>query len=65
MTGQIFGVRWRERFLFSQPRPVAMLSRDDADWDVAALVAAAPSEFETQYTDLNTDLESFNTDPKV
>ncbi len=65
ITGQIFGVRGRELFLFSQPRPVAMLSRDDADWDVAALVAAAPSEFETQYTDLNTDLESFNTDPKV
>ncbi|MBO22512.1 MAG: hypothetical protein CMM26_09125 [Rhodospirillaceae bacterium] len=65
ITGQIFGVRGRELFLFSQPRPVAMLSRDDADWDVSALVAAAPSEFETQYTDLNTDLESFNTDPKV
>jgi len=65
ITGQIFGVRGRELFLFSQPRPVAMLSRDDADWDVAALIAAAPSEFETQYTDLNTDLESFNTDPKV
>jgi NAD(P)-dependent dehydrogenase (short-subunit alcohol dehydrogenase family) len=65
ITGQIFGVRGRELFLFSQPRPVATLSRDDADWDVAGLVAAAPAEFETHYTDLTTDLESFNTDPKV
>ena len=58
-------MRGRELFLFSQPRPVATLSRDDADWDVAGLVAAAPAEFETHYTDLTTDLESFNTDPKV
>ena len=65
ITGQLFGVRGRELFLFSQPRPVATLSRDDADWDVAGLVAAAPAEFEAQYTDLTTDLESFNTDPKV
>lgn len=65
ITGQLFGVRGREVFLFSQPRPVATLSRDDADWDVASLEQAAAADFESLYTDLKTDLETFNTDPKV
>lgn len=65
ITGQLFGVRGREVFLFSQPRPVATLSRDDADWDVGALGEAASADFESLYTDLKTDLETFNTDPKV
>ncbi len=65
ITGQLFGVRGREVFLFSQPRPVATLSRDDADWDVAALGEAAATDFESLYTDLKTDLETFNTNPKV
>jgi NAD(P)-dependent dehydrogenase (short-subunit alcohol dehydrogenase family) len=65
ITGQLFGVRGREVFLFSQPRPVATLVRDDADWDVSALSEAAAENFSTLYTDLRTDLEVFNTDPKV
>ncbi|MDH3738048.1 MAG: SDR family oxidoreductase [Alphaproteobacteria bacterium] len=65
ITGQLFGVRGREVFLFSQPRPVATLARDDADWDVTALSEAAAETFAPLYTDLKTDLEVFNTDPKV
>lgn len=65
ITGQLFGVRGREVFLFSQPRPVATLARDDADWDVAALAEAAATTFAPLYTDLTTDLEAFNTEPKV
>ncbi|MCZ6845741.1 MAG: SDR family oxidoreductase [Alphaproteobacteria bacterium] len=65
ITGQIFGVRGREVFLFSQPRPIATLARDDADWDVAALSEAAAATFAPLYTDLKTDLEVFNTEPKV
>ena len=65
ITGQLFGVRGREVFLFSQPRPVATLARDDADWDVTALSEAAAENFAALYTDLRTDLEVFNTDPKV
>ena len=65
ITGQLFGVRGREVFLFSQPRPVATLARDNADWDVASLAAAAAETFVPHYTDLRTDLEVFNTDPKV
>ena len=65
VTGQLFGVRGREVFLFSQPRPIATLARDDADWDVTALSEAAGETFAPLYTDLKTDLEVFNTDPKV
>jgi len=65
ITGQLFGVRGREVFLFSQPRPVATLARDNADWDVGALAAAAAETFAPHYTDLTTDLEAFNTEPKV
>ncbi|NKB47932.1 MAG: SDR family oxidoreductase [Alphaproteobacteria bacterium] len=65
INGQLFGVRGREVFLFSQPRPVATVVRDDADWDVGALSAAAAENFTPLYTDLKTDLEVFNTDPKV
>lgn len=65
VTGQLFGVRGREVFLFSQPRPVATLSSDDGDWDAASLAAAAADSFESLYTDLTTDLEAFNTDPHV
>lgn len=65
INGQLFGVRGREVFLFSQPRPVATLARDDADWNVTALSAAAAENFSALYTDLRTDLEVFNTDPKV
>jgi hypothetical protein len=39
--------------------------RDDADWDVAALSEAAAETFAPLYTDLKTDLEVFNTEPKV
>ena len=65
ITGQLFGVRGREVFLFSQPRPIATVARDDADWDVATLSEAAAETFAPLYIDLRTDLEVFNTEPKV
>jgi hypothetical protein len=50
--------------LFSQPRPVATLVEPAAGWgdDLAQRVQ---SEFSSSFTDLKTDLESFNTDPLV
>lgn len=51
ITGQLFGVRARQVFLFSQARPAAQA----LDGDLAAL---AP-----HFTPLDTDLEVFNTDP--
>ena len=53
ITGQVFGVRGRETFLFSQPRPAAR----SLDGDLAALAPA--------FAALETDLEAFNTDPVV
>jgi hypothetical protein len=51
VTGQLFGVRGREVFVFSQPRPVARA----VDGDLAAL--------KSHFTPLETDLEAFNTEP--
>ncbi|PJK30533.1 SDR family NAD(P)-dependent oxidoreductase [Minwuia thermotolerans] len=64
VTGQLFGVRGREIFLFSQPRPVARLVQEDADWTPESLAEAAAA-FESDYTPLETDLEAFNTEPFV
>ena len=65
VTGQIFGVRGREVYLFSQPRPLATISRTGADWDVDSLAGAVEEQMRDHFTDLATDLESFNTDPVV
>ncbi|MCK6450433.1 MAG: SDR family NAD(P)-dependent oxidoreductase [Alphaproteobacteria bacterium] len=53
ITGQLLGVRGRELFVFSQPRPVAR----SVDGDIA--------ELKRDFTPLQTDLEAFNTDPVV
>jgi NAD(P)-dependent dehydrogenase (short-subunit alcohol dehydrogenase family) len=62
VTGQLFGVRGRETFLFSQPRPVARetLAPDATIDDIAAVVDHA---FAAQFTALETDLDAFSTAP--
>jgi len=64
VSGQLFGVRGREVMLFSQPRPVATMVEPAAGWG-ADLAQRVQSEFASKFTDLKTDLESFNTDPLV
>ncbi len=62
ISGQVFGVRGREVFLFAQARPLAKFvapAAPDAD-EFGALLRAA---FEPHYVALSTDLEAFNTDP--
>jgi NAD(P)-dependent dehydrogenase (short-subunit alcohol dehydrogenase family) len=61
ITGQLFGVRGREVFLFSQPRPVATLVVDQP----ATLAQDLATKFAGQFTDMTTDLEAFNTEPLV
>jgi len=61
ITGQLFGVRGREVFLFSQPRPVAKLVVDTP----ATLAQDLTAKFGGQFTDMTTDLEAFNTEPLV
>ena len=65
ISGQLWGVRGREVFLFSQPRPIARIARDDADWDDAALEAAIAGELAAQFIPLSTDLEAFNSEPVI
>jgi NAD(P)-dependent dehydrogenase (short-subunit alcohol dehydrogenase family) len=61
ITGQLFGVRGREVFLFSQPRPVATLVVDQPE----TLAQDLAAKFAGQFTDMTTDLEAFNTEPLV
>jgi len=62
INGQLFGVRGREVFLFSQPRPIEKLvvSGDDAGTQLPTLFREC---FASKLTDLKTDLEAFNTEP--
>lgn len=63
ITGQLIGVRGREVFLFSQPRPVERLVTPDSTSSGPELAAAFKSRFESRLTALTTDLEAFNTEP--
>jgi NAD(P)-dependent dehydrogenase (short-subunit alcohol dehydrogenase family) len=65
VSGQLLGVRGREVFLFSQPRPLARFSLPEGVAGGAALTAAFAEHFSTRLTDLGTDLEAFNTEPVV
>jgi len=65
ISGQIFGVRGREVFLFSQPRPIAHFARRDTDWTPETLGPAVEQDFREHLVDLSTDLEAFNTEPYV
>jgi NAD(P)-dependent dehydrogenase (short-subunit alcohol dehydrogenase family) len=62
ISGQLFGARGRELFVFSQPRPAARLLQPPGGFELAKLAdeiqALAP-----QFADLVTDLEAFSGDP--
>ncbi|HEV3010336.1 MAG TPA: SDR family oxidoreductase, partial [Burkholderiales bacterium] len=55
VTGQLLGVRGREVFVFSQPRPAQRLLQTDEPLDLKPL--------EPHFTELVTDLEAFSADP--
>jgi NAD(P)-dependent dehydrogenase (short-subunit alcohol dehydrogenase family) len=61
ISGQLLGVRGREVFLFSQPRPVATFEVETPETLPADLIAKLGPCF----TDMTTDLESFDTDPLI
>jgi NAD(P)-dependent dehydrogenase (short-subunit alcohol dehydrogenase family) len=58
ITGQLFGVRGREVFLLSQPRPVATAVAEAPDRLGAAVAALSP-----HFLPLETDLEAFANKP--
>ncbi len=64
ISGQLFGVRGREIFLFSQPRPVSELVDETEDWQPES-IAHAIGPMRERFTPLETDLEAFNTEPFV
>src|SRR5438128_1253359 len=59
VSGQLFGVRGKEVFLFSQPRPVARLVNDDP----AHLGAAIAASLAPHFVELATDLDAFSAEP--
>jgi NAD(P)-dependent dehydrogenase (short-subunit alcohol dehydrogenase family) len=59
VSGQLFGVRGREVFLFSQPRPVARLLSPGAD----GIGPAIATELAPHYLPLGSDLEAFSNEP--
>ena len=55
ISGQLLGVRGREVFVFSQPRPAQRMLQTDAPLDLKPL--------EEHFSELVTDLEAFSADP--
>lgn len=64
ISGQLFGVRGREVFLFSQPRPVERVVVPEGG-DSAEMLRSFREHFTAKYTPLTTDLEAFNTEPVI
>ncbi len=62
VSGQLFGARGRELFVFSQPRPAQRLLQPHGGFELAAFGAAARA-LEPGFADLVTDLEAFSGDP--
>jgi len=58
VTGQLFGVRGREVFVFSQPRPKGKVVQPKDAFDAALM-----KQLEPDFADLVTDLEAFSGDP--
>lgn len=65
ISGQVFGARGREVFLFSQPRPVERIAQSDEDWTIDNLAPAVERELAARFTPLETDLESFDSEPVI
>jgi NAD(P)-dependent dehydrogenase (short-subunit alcohol dehydrogenase family) len=61
ITGQIFGVRRNEIYLFSQPRPVRTL-KEPAGWTPESIAQALPGAFKDALTPLEGTAEYFDWD---
>jgi hypothetical protein len=65
VTGQLFGVRGREVFLFSQPRPIERFVSPLGEAADAQFAGLFREHFQQKLTPLGTDLEAFNTEPVI
>jgi NAD(P)-dependent dehydrogenase (short-subunit alcohol dehydrogenase family) len=62
ISGQLFGARGRELFVFSQPRPAARVLQPEGALELRDFSTALQA-LESHFTDLVTDLEAFSGDP--
>ncbi len=62
ITGQIFGARRNEIYLFNQPRPVQTL-KEPAGWTPESIAQALPGAFKDALTPLEGTAEFFDWDP--
>lgn len=62
VSGQIFGVRNNEVFLFSQPRPVRSVQRSDG-WTPEAIAEHAIPALEKDFYKLDVSSDVFSWDP--
>ena len=65
VTGQVFGVRGREVFIFSRPQPAARVIAEGKRWEIDDLARAVDDELRAEFGELTTDLEFFNMEPFV
>lgn len=62
VSGQIFGVRGNEIMLFSQPRPIASVTRSDG-WTPERLLGGGLAALKPKFTDLGASASVFPYDP--
>ncbi len=62
VTGQIFGVRKNEIFLFSQPRPVRSMHRSEG-WTPQSIAEELAPAFQSSFSPLDRSGDIFNWDP--
>jgi hypothetical protein len=62
VSGQIFGVRRNEIFLFSQPRPIRSVQRDDG-WTPETLGSHMMPALSPDFYPLDRSADIFNWDP--
>ena len=63
ISGQLFGVRGREVFLFGQTRPRTTVISRESRWTDDELATAMQEQLKESLEPLTTDLEAFNTEP--
>ena len=62
VTGQVFGTRMHEIYLFSSPRPVRVVQRAEG-WTPESIAAIAAPALKTGFMPLDTSEDAFNWDP--
>ncbi len=62
VTGQVFGTRMHEIYLFSSPRPIRVVHRAEG-WTPESIAAIAGPALKTGFMPLDTSEECFNWDP--